>query len=94
MALRAKKRWQSKFARFVGSFGVAALASHLDVESAAIYQWIRGNTSPRPLNAQKIQKLAKRRGVSLSLDDIYQHDREVNGLRRSTSTHQPQHARA
>lgn len=87
------KRWDSKFGRFVKQYGVGLLASRLRVRSTAVYGWISGRTSPTPVNALAIQKLAKRRGVALSLDEIYQHFREVGSERYTTSSLKPQPAR-
>lgn len=83
----------TKFDRFVREFGVEDLARRLDMNPSAIYHWLRGSTSPHPANAIKIQRLAKQRGVSLSLDEIYQHFREVNSERYTTSSLKPQPAR-
>ena len=75
------KRWDTEFSRFVESYGVTLLAARLDVRKSAIYHWLSGSTSPHPSNAIKIQKLAKRRRIELTLDQIYQHFREVFGER-------------
>lgn len=72
------KRWNSKFARFVDALstrkktGVERLALGLGLSRAAIYQWVSGEAVPRPLNAQKIVKFAKQRGIELSFEDIYE----------------------
>lgn len=71
----------SKLERFVRSYGVEDLAGRLDVVPSAIYQWLRGRTSPHPAKAIKMQMLAEERGVVISLDEIYQHFREVEGER-------------
>jgi hypothetical protein len=78
MSRMIRNRWKSKFARFVRSYGVELLAAGLDVRPSAIYHWIRGATAPRPAHAAIIQRLASERGVRLTLDQIYQHCREVN----------------
>jgi len=65
-------RWETKFARFVRHYGVARLARTLEIDPAAIYQWIRGSVSPRPANARIIVALAH----NLTLEDIYRH-REI-----------------
>ncbi|MBZ5700293.1 MAG: helix-turn-helix domain-containing protein [Acidobacteriia bacterium] len=76
-------------------YGVEQLASRLGVNPSAVYHWMRGSTSPHPANAQAIQRLAKRRGVALSLDDIYQHFRDVRSERYlPASPRSPQPARA
>ena len=85
-----KPEEQSKFDKFVRGFGVEDLARRLDVNPSAIYHWLRGKTIPDPKNAVKVQKLAKRRRVELSLDEIYQHSREV---RSETSSLKPVPAR-
>lgn len=77
-------RWDTPFGRFVRTYGVAQLAQQLQVEPAAIYQWVRGHTSPRPPTARAIVQLymlyvcleeasGKRAAadVALKLDDIY-----------------------
>jgi transcriptional regulator with XRE-family HTH domain len=84
---------QTKFDEFVRGFGVEALAHRLDVNPSAVYHWLRGSTSPHPANAIKIQTLAKQRGVALSLDEIYQHFREVRSERYTPSSLKPQPAR-
>jgi hypothetical protein len=67
------RRWKSKFARFIKSYGVGSLAVKLDVRPSAIYHWIRGATSPRPAHAEIIQRLARERGSRLTMDEIYGH---------------------
>jgi hypothetical protein len=77
-------RWGTPFGRFVRMYGVALLAQQLQVEPAAIYQWIRGHTSPRPPTARAIVKLADvyvtleqasgnapAMNASIELNDIY-----------------------
>jgi hypothetical protein len=72
-----RKRWESKFGRFIRSYGVEPLALELDVTSPAIYHWIRGASIPRPAYAEVIQRLARDRGFMLTMDDIYGHRRNV-----------------
>jgi len=83
----------TKFDQFVRAFGVENLAQRLAVNPSAIYHWLAGSTSPHPANAIKIQKLAKRRGVALSLDEIYQHFRDVRSERYRAASLKPQPAR-
>jgi hypothetical protein len=71
------RRWKSKFARFIQSYGVESLAVRLDVRPSAIYHWIRGATTPRPAHAAVLQDLARERGYKLTMDDIYGHSRAV-----------------
>jgi transcriptional regulator with XRE-family HTH domain len=85
---------QTKFDKFVREFGVEELAARLAVNPSAIYHWLRGSTSPHPANAIKIQTLAKQRGVTLTLDEIYEHFREVESERYTASQLKPQPARA
>ena len=87
-------REQTKFDTFVREFGVEELARRLGVNPSAIYHWLRGSTSPHPANAIRIQTLAKQRGVPLTLDEIYQHFREVHSDRYTTSSLKLEPARA
>jgi DNA-binding transcriptional regulator YdaS (Cro superfamily) len=87
------KRWDSKFAKFIHEYGVENLAHRIAVHPSAIYQWLRGATSPHPANAIKIQKLAGERGVHLSLDEIYQHFREIRSEHYTASSLKPEPAR-
>jgi hypothetical protein len=68
-----ERYWKSKFARFVRSYGVDELAAQLHIRPSAIYHWLRGTTAPRPVHAENIQRLARERGVWLSMDAIYGH---------------------
>jgi hypothetical protein len=77
MSQMIRKRWKSKFARFIRVYGVELLAVEVDVRPSAIYHWIRGATTPRPAHAAIIQRLARERGVKLTLDEIYRHSREL-----------------
>lgn len=75
MPARSKdKRWNSKLARFIDAFGVDQLALQLGLRHAAIYQWVSGRTSPRVVHALRIVRLAKQRGIELSVADIYKPD--------------------
>ena len=87
-------REQTKFDTFVREFGVEELARRLGVNPSAIYHWLRGSTSPHPANAIRIQTLAKQRGVALTLDEIYQHFREVLSDLYTTSSLKLEPARA
>lgn len=77
MSRKISKRWKSKFARFVSAYGVERLARGLDVHPSAIYHWVRGMSRPKPELAAIIQRLARERGIKLSLDEIYGHARDV-----------------
>jgi transcriptional regulator with XRE-family HTH domain len=75
--------------------GVEHLANEMNIAPSAVYQWVRGKTSPHPAKAVVIQRIAKRCGVSLSLDEIYkQHFLEVDKRPTSTSPLKPETARA
>jgi hypothetical protein len=88
-------RWDSPFATFVDSYGVDLLAARLNVTRDAIYKWVAGTSSLRLVRARKIQLLAKRRRIALSLDEIYQHFHEARGSRPPrTSSRKPEPARA
>ena len=91
MTKNTESKGDSKFERFVRSYGVDALALQLGIQPSSIYHWLRGSTHPRPDNAIEIQRIANRSGVVLSLEQIYGHVREV---RSSTSKLKPQPARA
>jgi hypothetical protein len=75
-----KRRGESKFVRFMRSYGVVSLAAELDIRSSAIYHWIRGATTPRPAHAIIIQRLARESGVKLTFDQIYQHSRDLRAV--------------
>jgi hypothetical protein len=85
-------RWNSKFGQFVRSYGVELLATRLSVDPTSVYHWIARRTSPDPANAQAIQRLARRRRITLSLDDIYQHRRGARSHRFAPHPLQPQPA--
>lgn len=85
-----KPEEQTKFDSFVREYGVERLAGRLNVNPSAVYHWLRGATSPHPANAIKIQRLARKRGIVLSLDEIYQHFREVHSERYTTSSLKPE----
>jgi hypothetical protein len=86
------RRWKSKFARFIQSYGVNFLAVELDVRPTAIYHWIRGATSPRPAHAEVLQRLARERGSRLTMDEIYGHSRTVRAAEIKLATVAPQPA--
>lgn len=67
------RRWNSRFAQFVLSFGVKSLAGHLGIHTSAIYHWTRGKCAPSPSHALEIQRLAAGHKVPVSLEQIYAH---------------------
>lgn len=69
-----ERYWKSKFARFVKSYGVHDLAKRLGLDPSAIYHWIQGDTAPKPVHAEIIQRLAREHGgARLTMDQIYGH---------------------
>jgi hypothetical protein len=70
---QVETHWKSKFARFVKSYGVRPLAKQLHIDSSAVYHWIAGSSSPHPLHAEIIRRLARERGVRMTMDQIYGH---------------------
>lgn len=76
-----ERYWKSKFARFIKSYGVDSLAKQLDVQPSAIYHWLRGATTPRPVHAEIIQRLARERGARLTMDQIYGHFRSLRAAK-------------
>lgn len=92
MATKAEK--QTKFDKFVRDFGVTELSRRLGVQPSAVWHWIDGSTSPHPANAIMIQELARERGVSLTLEEIYQHFQDVGSRLFRASSLKPKPARA
>lgn len=77
-------RWQTKFARLVRRYGVANLARALQIDPCAVYQWIRGNVSPRPALAIQLVDILSEVG-HIRLEDIYAHRSQVPPLEFSRS---------
>jgi hypothetical protein len=75
--VRNERLWSSAFARFVTAYGIDRLATALEISSPAVFHWIRGATAPKPAHAVIIQRLARESGVRLTLDQIYQHSRDL-----------------
>ncbi|MGB2679148.1 MAG: acyl carrier protein [Candidatus Acidiferrum sp.] len=75
-------RWKSKFARFVLAYGVANLATQMEVRPGAVYHWISARTAPRRGHAAIIRRLAREFGVKLSLDQIYSHSTRLVAVDR------------
>lgn len=90
----AKAETQTKFDKFVRDFGVDALAERLGVHSSAVWHWIDGSTSPHPVNAIMISMLARERGLSLTLEEIYQHFQDIGSRLYRASSLKPKPARA
>jgi hypothetical protein len=67
---------KSKFALFIQSYGLQSLALELQVRHSSICYWIRGASAPRQAHAEVIQRLARERGFTLTMDDIYGRSRQ------------------
>jgi hypothetical protein len=65
-------RWETTFGRFVSTFGPDALAARLSVNTQTVYEWVAGETVPRPERAFRIQSLAEQTGLRLSVSAIYE----------------------
>jgi hypothetical protein len=72
-------RWKTKFSRFIERYGAVPLARKLGVTVSALYHWRDGSVHMRPSHAKQIVKLAAKRKVVLSLDDIYRNFDYVRG---------------
>lgn len=79
-------RRRSKFERFCRSYGVERLAAGLQIQSSAVYHWLRGSTAPRRTIAAILIQLAREAGVRLTLDQIYQHARDLARQRAARET--------
>lgn len=77
MSRRESNRWNTQFGDFVLNYGVTHLATELEIQPGAIYQWVRGITTPRPAYAAAVRDLAHESGFRLSLDEIYGHRSSV-----------------
>jgi transcriptional regulator with XRE-family HTH domain len=73
MARKAKHNgWKTPLGRFIAGFGAESLALAIGVAPATVYHWMSGLARPRPEAAAVIQRVAQFRGVTLTLDEIYQ----------------------
>ena len=77
MSRRISSRWESQFGRFLLAYGVHRLATELEIGDGAVYQWVRGFTSPRPAYAAAVRDIAQESGFELTLDEIYGHRSEL-----------------
>jgi len=75
------KRWDTKFAKFVLAFGPSRLAAELGVTNPSIYKWIRGVTSPDIVHLVKIERLARRSRLKLSVSEIRSQRKEAYSKR-------------
>lgn len=75
---------ETKFSRWVKTFGVADLAAKMTaldgitLTTSAIYQHLRGETEPRPTKARGYVKLS---GGKLKFQDIHDHVEAVRASR-------------
>ena len=83
MSQMVRRCWKSKFAHFVRSYGVEKLAKELRIAPSAVYHWIRAASRPKPEHAATIQRLARERGVRVTLDEIYAHSRDLRANDRT-----------
>lgn len=72
-------RWQTRFGRWVKSYGATRLAQELGLSCGpggpiTIYQWVGGTRTPRPASALRIVTLARGK---VRLDDVYAHRYQV-----------------
>jgi hypothetical protein len=80
---RNERLWSSSaFARFLKAYGVGRLATRLGIDSSAVYHWASGAAVPHPRNAMMVVRLAIESGDRLTVEQIYQHSRDVRGQLR------------
>lgn len=71
--------WAGKFGAFVSSYRIENLADEVDVDPASVYRWARGDSFPSLPKAIAIVEIARRSGLTLSLEDIF--ETEINRVR-------------
>jgi DNA-binding XRE family transcriptional regulator len=78
---RPRSTWMfaGKLGAFVSSYRIENLADAVRVDSASVYRWMRGESSPSVENAIAITLVARAAGTPLTLEDIYA--TEVNTIR-------------
>jgi hypothetical protein len=81
---RNKRLWRSAFARFLTAYGITRLAKGCEIDTSAVYHWIRGASAPKPAHAAIIQRLARESGTKLTLDQIYQHAQDLRAGERES----------
>lgn len=64
--------WIGKLGLFVSDFTVDRLAGELEIDTASIYAWARGDTRPQIQKAIAIAEIARAAGTNLTLEDIYE----------------------
>lgn len=71
MTTTLRSKWNSRFGKFIRTYGTAKLATELAVNPSTIYHWMAGDSSPRPTTAQQLLIAAKTIQFRLTHRDIY-----------------------
>ena len=66
------KGWDSRFGKFIKTYGTYKLATLLAIHPSTIYHWMGGSSSPRPTHAKLILAAAKTIQFRLTHRDIYE----------------------
>lgn len=87
---RPRVAWTGKFGAFVSSYRIENLADEVEVDSASVYRWMRGDSSPSVPRALAIVEVARRSGTTLTLEDVLireviTNDEGKNGLLSRTA---------
>lgn len=88
---RERRRWTTTFGRWVADYTVPRIVAGMSsrpetkVTPKAVYEWLRGR-SPHPVRAQELVRLS---GGRLTLDDIYRHPVELEGLSAPAGRRKP-----
>jgi hypothetical protein len=70
--------WETPFAKLVRQYKVSRLARAVEVDITAVYQWVHGSVTPRPLTALAVVLVLRRIGP-ITLEDVYLHYYAVTG---------------
>ena len=76
MRVKFAKRWKSKFARFIKSYGVESLAVKLDVRPPRSSTGSAVGLSS-PHSRRDYPASCRERGATLTMDAIYVHARQI-----------------
>jgi DNA-binding XRE family transcriptional regulator len=71
------KGWETRFGKFLKSYGTHKLAKELGIYPSTIYHWMAGVHYPRTETAQKIVIAAKSIRFRLTLSDVYEGQHEL-----------------
>jgi hypothetical protein len=63
--------WVGSLGDFVSKYTCSRLADELDLDPPQIARWCRGDYAPGIMKAIALVEVARRAGVSISLEDIY-----------------------